>query len=46
MMPGDPEIHFTEHQREEGLLVDNGVWSELLKVADKYGVALPEPLTQ
>lgn len=45
MMPGDPEIHFMQQRLEEGIPVDDRVWSELLKMADRYGVAMPETVT-
>lgn len=44
MMPGDPETHLTEQRRKDGIPLDDAVWAELAKLADQYGVSLPDIL--
>ncbi len=41
ILPGDPERQLLEKRLADGIPLDEGNWTELVKLAEKLGVALP-----
>ncbi|HEY8759938.1 MAG TPA: Ldh family oxidoreductase, partial [Candidatus Dormibacteraeota bacterium] len=39
LIPGDPERRSRAHREREGIPIPDPVWSELLEVAGRYGLA-------
>ena len=41
LLPGDPERRMLARRTAEGIPLDEGNWNELVKLAERLGVALP-----
>ncbi|MBW1799766.1 MAG: Ldh family oxidoreductase [Deltaproteobacteria bacterium] len=44
LLPGDPEYHMENERKKNGIPLDDETWQGLQAIAERLGVATPEPL--